>query len=66
MTSTMWLGSILGYFALRLIKWLVRQERSRDYIYLHINFYGDCDYIVYDGKKYSPDILKGVLNKRGR
>ncbi len=61
-----WLGIIIGYFALRLLWWLLRQERRGDYIYLHINFWGDCNYIVYNGKKYRPDTLERILNKYER
>ena len=66
MNNTALLGLILGYFLLRTIWWLARQEHKGDYIYLHINFWGDCDYIMFNGKKYRAHALERILNKHNR
>ena len=58
MDTRVWLGIILGYFALRLMRWLVLQEHKGNYIDIHVNFRGDCDYITYQNKRYYPEIFE--------
>lgn len=64
MTVTQLLGLIFGYFAYKTMRWLLEQEHRGKHIDVHINFYGECDYIVYDGMRYYPE-LKGVLKRGG-
>lgn len=47
------LALFLGYLAFELIHFLVKQEHKGEYIKIHINLFGECDYITYKGKRYT-------------
>jgi len=46
------LALFLGYIAFDVIRFLVKQEHGKEYLKIHINLYGECDYITYKGKRY--------------
>ena len=52
---------ILGYGAFKVIGYLVRQEHAGEYINIHIDLYGKCDYIRYRGREYYPVNKGGVF-----
>lgn len=47
------LALFLGYLALQTMQFLIKLEHKGEYIKIHINLYGECDYITYKGKRYT-------------
>lgn len=55
------LALFLGYLSFQLIFWLAKKEHDGEHLNIHINLFGECDFITYKGRKYYPCKKGGVF-----
>lgn len=55
------LAIFLAYLGFETIQYLVKKEHAGEHLNIHINLFGECDFITYKGRKYYPCKKGGVF-----